>query len=288
MVRRNAASRLGEFATVLEPENVKSEIIQLWSKFLNDDQDSVRLLAVEASISIAGLLTSEDIELHMIHYLKQAAEDKSWRVRYMVADKFTEIQNVVGPEITKNELVIAFQNLLKDPEAEVRAAAAQKVKDFCQSLPTNDREQIIMTQILPCIKELVVDANQHVKTALAGVIMGLSPIVGEQNTIDQLLPIFLSMLKDECPEVRLNVISKLDCVNEVIGVQQLSQSLLPAIVELAEDNKWRVRLAIIQYMPLLAGQLGVEFFEEKLNSLCMSWLVDQGISQLIVFCFSNY
>jgi len=54
----------------------------------------------------------------------------------------------------------------------------------------------------------------------------------------------------------------------------LSQSLLPAIVELAEDTKWRVRLAIIEYMPLLAGQLGVEFFDEKLNTLCMAWLVD--------------
>ena len=45
-------------------------------------------------------------------------------------------------------------------------------------------------------------------------------------------------------------------------------------MELAEDNKWRVRLAIIEYMPLLAGQLGVEFFDEKLNTLCMTWLVD--------------
>lgn len=58
---------------------------------------------------------------------------------------------------------------------------------------------------------------------------------------------------------------------------QLSQSLLPAIVELAEDSKWRVRLAIIEYMPLLAGQLGVEFFDEKLNTLCMTWLVDHGM-----------
>merc|ERR1711884_831215 len=72
----------------------------------------------------------------------------------------------------------------------------------------------------------------------------------------------------------LNIISNLDCVNEVIGIQQLSQSLLPAIVELAEDTKWRVRLAIIEYMPLLAGQLGVEFFDEKLSALCMTWLID--------------
>uniref|UniRef100_A0AAR2K1E8 Phosphatase PP2A regulatory subunit A/Splicing factor 3B subunit 1-like HEAT repeat domain-containing protein n=1 Tax=Pygocentrus nattereri TaxID=42514 RepID=A0AAR2K1E8_PYGNA len=236
--------------------------------------DSVRLLAVEACVSIATLLPQEDLETLVMPTLRQAAEDKSWRVRYMVADKFSELQKAVGPEITKNDLVPAFQNLLKDCEAEVRAAAANKVKEFCENLPEDSRETIIMTHILPCVKELVSDTNQHVKSALASVIMGLSTILGKDNTIEHLLPLFLAQLKDECPEVRLNIISNLDCVNEVIGIRQLSQSLLPAIVELAEDAKWRVRLAIIEYMPLLAGQLGVEFFDEKLNSLCMAWLVD--------------
>ena len=169
-----------------------------------------------------------------------------------------------------------FQNLLKDCEAEVRAAAAHKVRDFCQNLDKSVQETVIMSNILPCVQDLVMDANQHVKSALASVIMGLSPILGKNkwvdwfftwnqffnlflpfffSTIEHLLPLFLNQLKDECPEVRLNIISNLDCVNEVIGIQQLSQSLLPAIVELAEDTKWRVRLAIIEYMPLLAGKI---------------------------------
>ena len=58
----------------------------------------------------------------------------------------------------------------------------------------------------------------------------------------------------------------------------LSQSLLPAIVELAEDRQWRVRLAIIDYIPLLASALGVEFFNEKLSALCMTWLGDNVYS----------
>uniref|UniRef100_A0A2K5EV08 Protein phosphatase 2 scaffold subunit Abeta n=1 Tax=Aotus nancymaae TaxID=37293 RepID=A0A2K5EV08_AOTNA len=229
MVRRAAASKLGEFAKVLELDSVKSEIVPLFTNLASDEQDSVRLLAVEACVSIAQLLSQDDLETLVMPALRQAAEDKSWRVRYMVADKFSELQKAVGPKITLNDLVPAFQNLLKDCEAEVRAAAAHKVKELCENLPIEDRETIIMNQILPYIK---------------------------------------------CPEVRLNIISNLDCVNEVIGIRQLSQSLLPAIVELAEDAKWRVRLAIIEYMPLLAGQLGVEFFNEKLNSLCMAWLLD--------------
>lgn len=45
-------------------------------------------------------------------------------------------------------------------------------------------------------------------------------------------------------------------------------------MQLAEDKQWRVRLAIIEYIPLLASQLGVKFFDEKLSTLCMSWLGD--------------
>uniref|UniRef100_A0A8C5QC40 Protein phosphatase 2 scaffold subunit Aalpha n=1 Tax=Leptobrachium leishanense TaxID=445787 RepID=A0A8C5QC40_9ANUR len=216
MVRRAAASKLGEFAKVLELEYVKSEIIPMFSNLASDEQDSVRLLAVEACVNIAQLFPPDELEPLVMPTLRQAAEDKSWRVRYMVADKFTELQKAVGSEITKTDLVPAFQNLMKDCEAEVRAAASHKVKEFCENLSADCRENVIMTQILPCVKELVSDANQHVKSALASVIMGLSPILGKDNTIEHLLPLFLAQLKDE----------------------------------------------------------GVEFFDEKLNSLCMAWLVD--------------
>jgi len=122
----------------------------------------------------------------------------------------------------------------------------------------------------------------------------LSQLFFRDSTIDNLLPLFLQLLKDDFSDVRLNIISKLDYVNEgmnlrlfsrltscnnpVIGIELLSQSLLPAIVELAEDKQWRVRLAIIEYIPLLAKQLGVEFFDEKLAGLCMSWLGDSVFS----------
>lgn len=51
----------------------------------------MRLLAVEACVSIATLLPQEDLEGLVMPTLRQAAEDKSWRVRYMVADKFSEV-----------------------------------------------------------------------------------------------------------------------------------------------------------------------------------------------------
>jgi serine/threonine-protein phosphatase 2A regulatory subunit A len=156
-----------------------------------------------------------------------------------------------------------------------------------------DRE-VILARILPCVRECAGDSSQHVRAALATQISGLAPLLGKEATIEHLLGLFLQLLKDDFSEVRLNLISKLEMVNNgrfsryssqewcltllVIGIDRLSQALLPAIMELAEDKQWRVRQAIIEYIPLLATQLGVEFFDDKLGALCMSWLGDTVFS----------
>ena len=57
------------------------------------------------------------------------------------------------------------------------------ISEFCSNLSSDVKEQVIMTNILPCIKDLVSDANQHVKSALASVIMGLSPILGKDKYV---------------------------------------------------------------------------------------------------------
>ena len=279
MVRRGAAAKLGEVAKAVEPEYLKSEIVPLFQTLAADDQDSVRLLAVESGISIAGLLQAPDLESQVLPSLRQCIEDKSWRVRHVAADKMPELVKAVGQDIARQHLASAYAGLLKDQEPEVRAAASTRLKDVCYLLQpasaAGSPDSVVVTTILPCLRDLVADPNQHVKSAVASVIMGLAPIIGRDATIEQLLPLFLVLLKDEAADVRLNVISTLEALNEVVGVKQLSSSLLPAIAELAEDSKWRVRLAIVDYLPLLAAQLGPEFFNDKLSHLCMAALTDR-------------
>ena len=63
--------------------------------------------------------------------MKSMVQDKSWRVRYMVADNFVKLAEAAGEEIVRDELVGAFVHLLKDQEAEVRTAAAGQVPGEC-------------------------------------------------------------------------------------------------------------------------------------------------------------
>lgn len=270
MVRRAAATHLGALVRQLEKQQIKDEILPVFSPLLaNDEQDSVRLLTVDICSAIASSFSHDENVQYVLPVAMACANDKSWRVRYMVADKFCELAKALGPEITKSHLVAAFSKLLKDNEPEVRTAAAFKVQGFAAQVPVD----LIVKQILPGVRELVNDQSQHVRAALASNIMGLAPILQKEKTIEHLIDIFLLLLKDEFPDVRLNIIAKLDAVNSV-GIDLLAQSLLPAIVELAEDRQWRVRLAIIEYIPLLGSQLGIQFFDEKLSNLCLTWLGD--------------
>ncbi|RKO96657.1 ARM repeat-containing protein, partial [Caulochytrium protostelioides] len=289
MVRRAAATHLAHLVPHLgaSPEALRSDAVPLLTLLSQDDQDSVRLLTVEALVALARTLNSAaDVKLYLLAPLRNLCADKSWRVRYMVADKFVALAQAVGEDIVRDDLIAVFVNLLKDSEAEVRTAAAGQVPGFGALIKRqgaaavegtaepNPGETAILHDILPCVKDLVTDGSQHVRSALATHVSGLAPLMGRDATTEHLLPLFLQLLKDEASEVRLNIISQLDKVNAVIGIQLLSQSLLPAIVELSEDKQWRVRFAIIQNIPLLASQLGVEFFDEKLGGLCMSWLGD--------------
>ncbi|CAF2042266.1 unnamed protein product [Brassica napus] len=165
--------------------------------------------------------------------------------------------------MSMTELVPAYVRLLRDNEAEVRIAAAEKVTKFCRIL----NPELAIQHILPSVKELSSDSSQHIKSALASVIMGMAPVLGKDATIEHLLPIFLSLLKDEFPDVCLNIISKLDQVNQVIGIDLLSRSLLPAIVlasstlcmQWLQDKVHSIRDAAANNLKRLAEEFGHEW-----------------------------
>lgn len=219
----------------------------------------------------------------IVGMIRGFVEDKSWRVRYMVADQLAELCDALGPAATRSDLLPAYISVLKDAEPEVRTAAALKVTEIVRrvvDLPpqaglTSGLEHAV-SEIIPIVEHLVTDSAHHVRSALASNIMELAPVLGTDMTLKHLVDVVLALLKDDCPEVRLNVIARLDKVSFIMSIEKLSSELLPAIVDLAEDKNWRVRLAIIERIALLAMQLGKQFFEDngKLGELCIIWLGD--------------
>lgn len=288
MVRKAAGKELSKLIDVLcnhfdKPDQIDelnwNLITNMYESLVNDNQDSVKFLSVDVLISILQFLKKIDEKSQiddLFTSLITLINDPSWRVRYMVADRFDLLTINFNDDKITLKLVPNIISLMKDNEAEVRKAISKKLPAFSKLVnkADDDNNSIVLKEIVPIVNQLSLDESENVRSALASEITGLAPILGKDLTIEYLLPIFVEMLKDEFSDVRLNIISNLQIVNEVIGIQLLSESLMPAITALAHDKLWRVRLAIIQQIPLLAEQLGISFFDETLGQLCMEWLWD--------------
>ena len=282
MVRRAAATSLSAIVKNVSRETLEHKLMPSFIQIASDDQDSVRLLSLDILLALAGAVNkdTEFLETHLFPILKNLFEDHSWRVHYVLAEKFSMIATQIYPCSKETpvdssidwaaELLLRFVKLLNDEEGEVRTIACKSLAQVCPLFVPLD----VQKHVLPALRLLSSDRSDFVRSRLALEISEISGAVDKDSVIRSLLPILVSLLKDENSEVRLNVISKLEKMNQVIGIELLSQYLLPAIVELSNDTQWRVRLAIVEHMPLLAEQLGPEFFNGSLKDLCLAFLGD--------------
>jgi serine/threonine-protein phosphatase 2A regulatory subunit A len=83
-------------------------------------------------------------------YIKKFAVDKSWRIRYLVADKIMEITNGIGIENSQEHLTSYYCQFLEDPESEVRTAAVRRLSDFGKLLDP----KVLITNVIPALKKL--------------------------------------------------------------------------------------------------------------------------------------
>mmetsp|Transcript_13431 Transcript_13431/g.14588 ORF Transcript_13431/g.14588 Transcript_13431/m.14588 type:complete len:596 (+) Transcript_13431:141-1928(+) len=278
-VRRSVAKSLPLIAKFANTSTL-AEIAELYKLFAKDDQDSIRIQIIPVSSVLAEFLSWELKTTVIIPTVILLAGDRAWRVRWCLCHHLKEIfPFLIDPAGVSsgqslsiiNSIASIYDNLLNDPEPEVRAAAASHVSSIGKYI----QKSTIVTRIIPTLQRLVSDNSEFVRAIISSEISQIAPLLGKEDTVKLLLPLLLILLRDEASDVRLNVISRLDGIHSTIGIDLLSKSLLPAIISLAQDNKWRVRLAVIELMPMIGKQLGSDIFTDSLITVCINWLNDK-------------
>ncbi|CAG7862247.1 unnamed protein product [Brassica rapa] len=231
-------------------------IVVLIDELKNDDIQ-LRLNSIRRLSTIARALGEEKTRKELIPFLSENNEDDD-EVLLAMAEELGVFIPYAGGVEHANDLL---------PPLETLSTVEEKAVESLCRVGTQMRESELVDHFLPLVKELSSDSSQHIKSALASVIMGMAPVLGKDATIEHLLPIFLSLLKDEFPDVCLNIISKLDQVNQVIGIDLLSRSLLPAIVlasstlcmQWLQDKVHSIRDAAANNLKRLAEEFGHEW-----------------------------
>lgn len=99
------------------------EFFEIIKNLAKDEQDQIRVLCLESLIPIAKILSKEENKDFTLRILIAASEDKSWKVRLCFAKRFADFSSAIGQEITENDLINKFSDLLDDQEPEVKNSA---------------------------------------------------------------------------------------------------------------------------------------------------------------------
>ena len=201
----------------LIPAVPEMELFNIFSNFYEDEQDSVRMQGIDTCICFAKYIPQAKVNQNLIPYIKKFAVDKSWRIRYLVADKIMEITNGIGVENSKEHLTTYYVQFLEDTESEVRTAAVRRLCDFGKVLDP----KVLIQNVIPNLKKLQTDQFGYVRQALAENLLSISQIIDKGPTNEHILPIFLALLRDESSDVRLNLFKRLEELNQVIGLENL-------------------------------------------------------------------
>ncbi|RHY41816.1 hypothetical protein DYB34_009240 [Aphanomyces astaci] len=234
-----------KFGAKIERDIFVSTILPLFKSLTVDDQDSVRLLAIENCAVIAKLLNEDENLSHILPVVRSSCEDRSWRVRFSIAKDF-----------------------FPDAEAEVRAAAAKNISGFAGLV----KQSSFMAEIFPQLQPLSQDVAPNVRTAVSIVTMEIAPKLGEDVTKTSLIPILLQFLRDDVVDARLNVLKRMDNISP--WMSSYESTLLPAITDLSKDLQWRVREAVILALPSLVTTLGAAYFQQHLLDMFLNAFQD--------------
>lgn len=114
---------------------------------------------IDSCIAFGKVLNQTKIAQNLMPYLKKFAVDKSWRIRYLVADKIMEITDAIGVAASKENLSSYYCEFLQDQESEVRTAAVRRLQDYCKVLS----QETLINTIIPALNKLKTDQFTYVR-----------------------------------------------------------------------------------------------------------------------------
>eukprot|EP00826_Nyctotherus_ovalis_P036138 TRINITY_DN3186_c0_g1_i1.p1 TRINITY_DN3186_c0_g1~~TRINITY_DN3186_c0_g1_i1.p1 ORF type:complete len:520 (+),score=94.15 TRINITY_DN3186_c0_g1_i1:285-1844(+) len=270
LIRKTCASTLGVFAEHMEKELIVSDLIPSLKLLITDEQDSIRMICVGATVSIAKILPKDESKKVMLPITLQIFEDKSWKVRLAIAKNFPELAGAFGKDIVDGNLVTKFSLLLKDDEADVRTAAIIALKSCLKNISADK----IQTVLIPQLGDLMKDSSFNVRAGLAVSLCSICTAIKKEVAIAKLLPLLVDLLKDEHHEVKMGVLAGIQPVANFIGPEFITSSMLMSFSNLMKDQKWRVRNAVLDLLGNLAKEFGKDFYAKNIEQIFLQFLTD--------------
>ena len=282
-VRRAAADNIKFFCKVEEDE-VINLLFKLYNDFIKDTVDIVKIYTIQSTPYLLDKLSISNQEKLILNFTKSMAEEKAWRVKYSAIECIEKISENISIASFEKKYASILMLFLKDPEAEVKCAVLNHFEKLINLISINT----FKLNFLPLFKTISNDNNIHVRSSYANTLLKCIPYFKQdEQLINNITPIINKFLKDEIIEVQYATIENLD---KIILLSKQDESIIekyimPIIKEsMNQDKKWRFRYIIVENLLKIITELDKEIINKYFLEIIMKLFSDHAYDiRLIVW-----
>ncbi|KAF3489219.1 hypothetical protein F2Q69_00054270 [Brassica cretica] len=232
MVRRAAATNLGKFATTVESSYLNAEIMTMFDDLTKDEQDSVRLLAVEGCAALGKLLEPQDCVARVLPVIVNFSQ-----VKLSFASVIMGMAPILGKDSTIEHLLPIFLSLLKDEFPDVHLNIISKLDQ---------------------VNQLAEDRHLRVRLAIIEYVPLLASQLGIGFFDDKLGALCMQWLQDKVYSIREAGANNLKRLAEEFGSEWAMQHLVPQVLEMVNNPHYLHMMMALRVISLMAPVMGSE------------------------------
>ena len=282
-VRRAAADNIKFFCKVQENE-VINLLFKLYNEFIQDPVDIVKIYTIQSTPYLLSRLSNNNQENLILNFTKSMAEEKAWRVKYSAIECISKISENISIASFEKKYVSILMLFLKDPEPEVKCAVLNYFDKFINLISINN----FKLNFLPLFKNISNDNNIHVRSSYANTLLKCIPYFRQdEQLINNIIPIMNKFLKDEIVEVQYATVENID---KIISLSKNDDSMIekyimPIIKEgMSEDKKWRFRYIIAENILKIINEIDKEIIKKYFLDIIIKLFSDHAYEiRLIVW-----
>lgn len=279
LVRRAVAENVEAFANVVDKKVIRSDFYEIWQSLIVDTFDIIRIKALECAVTVARAFKKEETTEKFFKLIRFVdSGKKSWRVRYSLVECLAAVLNYLEKDVIRKDVVEAFEELLKDQEAEVRAIALIKLPELTSKLSPAQSWSVFFQYVEKAARDANKESTPTVKLGVVEAVIPYFRTIEKEKLLEAGMPILGALLKDENQSIRIGVMQKIMDVNEMLDREEIIKHVIPLIEGCLADKKWRFKLAIAEALPSFLKSLSFDDHRDFYEKLVSGFLKDHNFA----------
>ncbi|EGC28661.1 hypothetical protein DICPUDRAFT_6811, partial [Dictyostelium purpureum] len=175
-------------------QKVLKVLLPIVAQLTTDRNPQVRMSAVESLQEMAKLIKHQDLEVHLIPFIKSLVNDSTDEEhRVQAANLCHNLAPIIGEELTKNIFLPFIVKLANDLSFRVRKAIALNLGNICETIGEKDTTELL----LPIYIQLTKDEMWAVRKGCAEVLISVSKNISPIERYSKLIPIFEEFVSED-------------------------------------------------------------------------------------------